>query len=185
AGRRAGGRQDPRAGVAGGRPAQEAGHPGRGAGRLPAPQHEGRAPAPGDAAQRRAGAPRPRRHPTPGCRGPACRGRRRPGHGAPAPGQRELGVHGIEPLTFPSRSAVLWPALVAAATAAAHVAVAKNADQFVATAGEARLAAATFAARGADFGAVTLPAADSFAVRQLAVVATLLPTSGVPVVDGA
>ena len=74
---------------------------------------------------------------------------------------------------------------MAAATAAAHVAVAKNADQFVATEGEARLAAATFAARGADFGAVTLPAADSFAVRQLAVVATLMPTSGVPVVDGA
>jgi hypothetical protein len=58
-------------------------------------------------------------------------------------------------------------------------------DQFVATAGEARLAAAAFAARGADVGDVALPAADSFAVRQLAVVATLLPTAGAPVVDAA
>jgi hypothetical protein len=58
-------------------------------------------------------------------------------------------------------------------------------DQYVATVGEARFAAAAFAARGADFGAVPLPAADSFAVRQLAVVATLLPTGTAPVVDSA
>jgi hypothetical protein len=80
---------------------------------------------------------------------------------------------------------VLWPALVAAAAGAAHVAMALRVDRFVATAGEARLAAAAFAARGADLGAVALPAADSFAVRQLAVVATLLPIGGAPVVDGA
>lgn len=58
-------------------------------------------------------------------------------------------------------------------------------DQFVATVGEARFAAAAFAARGADFGGVPLPAADSFAVRQLAVVATLLPTGSASVVDSA
>ena len=56
-------------------------------------------------------------------------------------------------------------------------------DQYVATLGEARFAAAAFAARGADFGAVALPAADSFAVRQLAVVATLLPTGNASVID--
>ncbi len=61
--------------------------------------------------------------------------------------------------------------------------MALRADRFVATVGEARLAAAAFAARGADVGAVPLPAADSFAVRQLAVVATLLPAGAAPVVD--
>jgi hypothetical protein len=63
--------------------------------------------------------------------------------------------------------------------------MALRADRFVATAGEARLAAAAFAARGADLGGVALPAADSFAVRQIAVVATLLPIGGASVVDGA
>jgi hypothetical protein len=92
---------------------------------------------------------------------------------------------GIEPLTLPSRSAVVWPALVAATAAAAHVAVARRVDRLVATVGEARLAAATFAARGAEVGEVALPAADGFAVRQLAVVETLLPTGGLPVVDAA
>ena len=75
--------------------------------------------------------------------------------------------------------------LVAAAAAAAHLAVAMRSDRFVATVGEARLAAATFAARGADLGDIALPAADRFAVRQFAVVQTLLPTGGVPVVDAA
>ncbi len=56
-------------------------------------------------------------------------------------------------------------------------------DRFVATVGEARFAAAAFAARGADVGTVPLPAADSFAVRQLAVVATLLPAGAASVVD--
>jgi hypothetical protein len=63
--------------------------------------------------------------------------------------------------------------------------MALRADQFVATAGEARLAAAAFEARGADVGTIVLPAADSFAVRQFAVVATLLPTGGASVVDAA
>jgi hypothetical protein len=75
--------------------------------------------------------------------------------------------------------------LVAAAATAAHLAVAMRSDRFVATVGEARLAAATFAARGADLGDIALPAADRFAVRQFAVVQTLLPTAGVPVVDAA
>jgi hypothetical protein len=75
--------------------------------------------------------------------------------------------------------------LVAAASLAAHVAVALRADRFVATVGEARLAAAAFAARGAELGDVGLPAADTFAVRQLAVVQTLLPTGGLSVVDAA
>jgi hypothetical protein len=74
---------------------------------------------------------------------------------------------------------------VAASAAAAHVAVALRADRFVATVGEAHLAAATLAARGAELGDVGLPAADVFAVRQLAVVETLLPTGGLPVVDAA
>ena len=79
----------------------------------------------------------------------------------------------------------MWPALVAAAAAAAHLAVAVRGDRFVATVGEARLAAATFAARGTELGDITLPAADRFAVRQFAVVETLLPTGGLPVVDAA
>ena len=69
--------------------------------------------------------------------------------------------------------------------AAAHLAVAVRGDRFVATVGEARLAAATFAARGTELGDITLPAADRFAVRQFAVVETLLPTGGLPVVDAA
>jgi len=73
--------------------------------------------------------------------------------------------------------------LVAAAAAAAHLAVAVRGDRFVATVGEARLAAATFAARGAELGDITLPSADRFAVRQFAVVETLLPTGNLPVVD--
>jgi hypothetical protein len=80
---------------------------------------------------------------------------------------------------------MLWPALVIAASAAAHVAVALRADRFVATVGEARLAAAAFAARGAEIGDIALPAADSFAVRQLAVVETLLAPAGLPVIDAA
>ena len=79
----------------------------------------------------------------------------------------------------------MWPALVAAAAAAAHLAVAVRGDRFVATVGEARLAAATFAARGAELGDITLPSADRFAVRQFAVVETLLPTGDLPVVDAA
>lgn len=75
--------------------------------------------------------------------------------------------------------------LVAAAAAAAHLAVALRGDRFVATVGEARLAAAAFAARGTELGDITLPAADRFAVRQFAVVETLLPTGGLPVVDAA
>jgi hypothetical protein len=84
--------------------------------------------------------------------------------------------------------------LVAAASAAAHLAAAARTDRLVATVGEARFAAATVATRGAELGAVPLPAADGFAVRQLAVVTTLLPGGllpgggmpgqGVPVVDG-
>lgn len=74
---------------------------------------------------------------------------------------------------------------MAAATAAAHVAMALRADQFVATVGEARLAAAAFAARGTEVGPVALPGPDAFAARQLAVVATLLPAGGVPVIDAA
>ena len=58
-------------------------------------------------------------------------------------------------------------------------------DRFVATVGEARLAAATFAARGTELGDITLPSADRFAVRQFAVMETLLPTGGLPVVDAA
>ena len=69
--------------------------------------------------------------------------------------------------------------------AAAHLAVAMRTDRFVATVGEARLAAATFAERGAEVGDIPLPAADRFAVRQLAVVETLLPTAGVPAIDAA
>ncbi len=80
---------------------------------------------------------------------------------------------------------LLWPALVAAAAGAAHLAVAVRGDRFVATVGEARLAAATFAARGAELGEVALPSADRFAVRQFAVVQTLLPTGDLPVVDAA
>ena len=79
----------------------------------------------------------------------------------------------------------MWPALVAAAAAAAHLAVAVRGDRFVATVGEARLAAASFAARGAELGDITLPSADRFAVRQFAVVETLLPTANLPVVDAA
>jgi hypothetical protein len=75
--------------------------------------------------------------------------------------------------------------LAAAAAAAAHLAVAVRGDRFVATVGEARLAAAAFAARGTELGDITLPAADRFAVRQFAVVETLLPTGGLPVVDAA
>ena len=74
------------------------------------------------------------------------------------------------------RSPLLWPALVAAAAAAVHLAVAVRGDRFVATAGEARLAAATFAARGTELGDIALPAPDRFAVRQFAVMETLLPT---------
>ena len=66
-----------------------------------------------------------------------------------------------------------------------HLAVAVRGDRFVATAGEARLAAATFAARGAELGDIALPAPDRFAVRQFAVMETLLPTAGMPVVDAA
>ena len=83
------------------------------------------------------------------------------------------------------RSPLLWPALVAAAAAAVHLAVAVRGDRFVATAGEARLAAATFAARGTELGDIALPAPDRFAVRQFAVMETLLPTGNVPVVDAA
>src|SRR4249920_1712814 len=83
------------------------------------------------------------------------------------------------------RSPLLWPALVAAASAAVHLAVAVRGDRFVATAGEARLAAATFAARGTELGDIALPAPDRFAVRQFAVMETLLPTGNVPVVDAA
>ncbi|HEX8519957.1 MAG TPA: hypothetical protein VF667_10235, partial [Pseudonocardia sp.] len=82
-----------------------------------------------------------------------------------------------------------WPALVAAAAVAAHLAAADGVDRLVATAGEARLAAAAFALRGADLGAVPLPAADGVAVRQLAALTALLPAGGgidtVPVVDAA
>ena len=58
-------------------------------------------------------------------------------------------------------------------------------DRFVATVGEARLAAATFAARGTELGDIALPSPDRFAARQLAVVETLLPTGDLPVVDAA
>ena len=84
------------------------------------------------------------------------------------------------PSDSPSRSPLLWPALVAAAAAAAHLAVALRGDRFVATAGEARLAAATFAARGTELGDIALPAPDRFAVRQFAVMETLLPTGNLP-----
>jgi hypothetical protein len=83
------------------------------------------------------------------------------------------------------RTTHLWPALVGAAAAAVHLAVALRGDRFVATVGEARMAAAAFAARGAELGDITLPAADRFAVRQLAAVETLLPTGDLPVVDAA
>lgn len=66
-----------------------------------------------------------------------------------------------------------------------HLAVAVRGDRFVATAGEARLAAATFAARGTELGDIALPAPDRFAVRQFAVMETLLPTGHLPVVDAA
>ena len=147
--RRAGGRRDPRAGVAGGRSAlkkqatQEAARV----------SHLHRTTK--DELRRLAGllnaeldATRPRAAP------PTAEAGDDRGHGE-LPEHREPGDSGIEPLTFPSRSAVLWPALVAAAAAAAHIAVATRVDQFVATVGEARFAAAAFAARGADFGAVT------------------------------
>jgi hypothetical protein len=79
----------------------------------------------------------------------------------------------------------VWPALVTAAAGAAHLAVALRTDRFVATVGEARLAAAIFGERGAQVGDIPLPAADRFAVRQLAAVETLLPTAGVPAIDAA
>ena len=71
------------------------------------------------------------------------------------------------------------------AAAVAHLTVAVRGDRFVATVGEAHLAAAAFAARGTELGEVALPAADRFAVRQFAVVETLLPVDGLPVVDAA
>ena len=84
----------------------------------------------------------------------------------PGPRGRVLGVLKC-PLTATPRSPLLWPVLVAAAAAAAHLAVAVRGDRFVATVGEARLAAATFAARGAELGDITLPCGGP--VRRAAV----------------
>jgi hypothetical protein len=61
----------------------------------------------------------------------------------------------------------VWPVLVTAAAGAAHLAVALRADRLVATVGEARLAAAIFAERGA----VPLPAADRFDLDNVVVAA--------------
>lgn len=75
--------------------------------------------------------------------------------------------------------------LAAAASVAAHVAVGLRLDRLVATAGEARLAAAAYAVRRPELGAVPLPLADAFAARQLAGLAMLLPLRGVSVLDAA
>ena len=101
-------------------------------------------------------------------------------HGEPDP----LGDSGIEPLTSPPLP-VLWPALVAAAAAAAHLAVAVRGDRFVATVGEARLAAATFAARGAELGDIALPAPTGSPCGSSPSWRRSCPPANVPVVDAA
>lgn len=82
-------------------------------------------------------------------------------------------------------AATIAPALALGCAAAVHVVAAVRAPNQVATLGESHMAAAAFAARGAEFGDVPLAAVDRFAAHQLGVVETLLPTTGVPVVDAA
>ena len=82
-------------------------------------------------------------------------------------------------------AATIAPALALASAVAVHLVAAVRTPNQVATLGEARLAAAAFAARGAEFGEVPLAPVDRFAAHQLGVVETLLPTTGVPVVDAA
>ena len=82
-------------------------------------------------------------------------------------------------------AATIAPALALASAAAVHVVAAIRASDQVATLGESHMAAAAFAARGAEFGEVPLAAVDRFGAHQLGVVETLLPTTGVPVVDAA
>ncbi len=65
----------------------------------------------------------------------------------------------------------------------AHLVSAVRAGAWTATAGEARLAVAV--ARGAGVAADPLSLTDRFAALQLALVQTLLPTAGVPIVDAA
>lgn len=71
------------------------------------------------------------------------------------------------------------------AAVGAHLVSAVRADAWTATAGEARLAVAAAVARGAGVVADPLTLTDRFAALQLALVETLLPTGGVPVVDAA
>jgi hypothetical protein len=82
-------------------------------------------------------------------------------------------------------AATIAPALALGCAAAVHVVAAVRAPGQIATLGESHLAAAAFAARGAEFGEVPLAGVDRFAAHQLGVMETLLPTSGVPVVDAA
>ena len=70
---------------------------------------------------------------------------------------------------------VLAPALAVAAAAAVHVLAALHLDTRAPTDGEARLAAAVYAASGGAVGPVPLPLPDLLAARQLAAVTALVP----------
>ena len=70
----------------------------------------------------------------------------------------------------------LAPTVATIAAAAVHVLAALRLDAHAPTDGEARLAAAVYAAGGGDIGPVPLPLPDLLAARQLAAVTALLPS---------
>jgi hypothetical protein len=81
------------------------------------------------------------------------------------------------------RVASLAPPVVTAAALLVHVLAALRLDGRPPTDGEARLAAAVFAARDARIGAVSLPLPDLLAARQLAAVTVLVPVGATSVWD--
>ncbi len=84
-----------------------------------------------------------------------------------------------------SQWSVLGPLLGAMLAVGGHLLAGARLGDRVATAGEAQLAAAAFAGRGAPIGPVPLGLPDSVAAWQLALVEGVLPASGISVLDAA
>lgn len=80
---------------------------------------------------------------------------------------------------------VVGPLAGALLAVGAHLLAAARLGDLVASTGEADLAAAAYAGRGASIGPVALALPDSVAARQLALVETVLPASGIGVLDAA
>jgi hypothetical protein len=104
----------------------------------------------------------------------------RPAPAVPGPTVTDAG--GVRRTRFPG---LAWWVFATVLVAGVHVVAAGRLGGLVASAAEARIAAAAAGARLSRFQADPLPFADAVGARQLAVLGTLLPVDGLAAVDAA